>query len=120
MERTSTCADPVERCKPRGASTARCCSHAAALPAPQGLVLGPRRNSAMGIPLPPPWVLMSLTFGLAGKIQDIKDIAGLGISIVTGRGEDAGCQLCDKLVSVVMKELEIDDMQDGGGVDCRS
>ena len=49
----------------------------------------------MGIPLPPPWVLMSLTFGLAGKIQDLKEIgavaAGLGggVGVYEGRGETA-------------------------------
>ena len=42
----------------------------------------------MGIPLPPPWVLMSLVLGFAGHLQDFKELAGLGVSIVTGRGED--------------------------------
>ena len=72
----------------------------------------------MGIPLPPPWVLMSLVLGFAGHLQDFKELAGLGVSIVTGRGEDAGCKICDKLVTMMLKEIELDDMQEGGGIDC--
>ena len=72
----------------------------------------------MGIPLPPPWVLLSLVMGFAGHLQDFKEIAGLGLSLATGRGEDAGCKICDKLVGVILKQIELDDLQDGGGIDC--
>ena len=38
--------------------------------------------------MPPPWVLMSLAFGFAGHLQDIKEIGGLAVSIIVpGRGE---------------------------------
>ena len=74
----------------------------------------------MGIPLPPPWVLISLTLAFAKNIQDVKQIGSLGWSIVRGRGEDAGCQLCDTLVTVVLRQVELDDLNEGGGVDCRS
>ena len=33
----------------------------------------------MGIPIPPPWVLMSLVLGFAGHLQDFKELAGLGL-----------------------------------------
>ena len=49
-------------------------------------------------------VLMSLVLGFAGHVQDFKELAGLGVAIVTGRGEDAGCKVCDKLVTMVLKE----------------
>ena len=51
----------------------------------------------MGIPLPPPWVLLSLMLGFSKNIQDVKDLGSLTWSIVRGR-EDAGCGLCNKLV----------------------
>ena len=50
----------------------------------------------MGIPVPPPWVLMSLVLGFAGHLNDFKELAGLGLALVTGRGEDAGCKVCDR------------------------
>ena len=53
----------------------------------------------MGIPLPPPWVIMSFVLSFAGNIQDIKEIGFLGVSLLTGRGEDAGCKICDKVRS---------------------
>lgn len=74
----------------------------------------------MGIPMPPPWVLLSLVLGFSKNLQNIKDVAGLGFSIVTGNGEEAGCKLCDKLVTLVLEQVELDDMSDGGGVDCPS
>ena len=46
---------------------------------------------------------------LATKIQDAKEMAGLAFSIVTGGGEDAACKLCDKMVNVIVKEVELDD-----------
>ena len=52
--------------------------------------------------------------------QDFKELAGLGVSIATGRGEDAGCKICDKLVTMMLKEIELDDMQEGGGIDCNA
>jgi len=52
----------------------------------------------MGIPLPPPWVMLSIVLGFGQHLQDIKELGGLGLSIATGRGEDAGCKICDKLV----------------------
>ena len=72
----------------------------------------------MGIPVPPPWVLMSLILGFAGHLNDFKELAGLGLALVTGRGEDAGCKVCDKLVTMVLKEIELDDMQDDEVIDC--
>ena len=72
----------------------------------------------MGIPLPPPWVMMSFILGFAGHVQDFKELASLGVSVVTGRGEDAGCKICDKLVGMILKEADLDEMSDGGGVDC--
>ena len=72
----------------------------------------------MGIPVPPPWVLMSLVLGFAGHLNDFKELAGLGLALVTGRGEDAGCKVCDKLVTMVLKEIELDDMQDDEVIDC--
>ena len=74
----------------------------------------------MGIPLPPPWVLLSLTIAFTKNIQDVKDIGSLGWSIVRGRGDHAGCALCDKLVGVVLKQVELDDMSEGDMVDCES
>ena len=62
----------------------------------------------MGIPLPPPWVLMSFVLGFAGHLQDIKEIGGLGVAMVTGRGEDAGCKICDKLVGIILKQIDLD------------
>ena len=73
----------------------------------------------MGIPLPPPWVLLSLILAGSKHIQDVKDIAGLSWAILRGRSE-GGCQLCDKLVGVVLKQVELDDLSEGGGIDCRS
>ena len=72
----------------------------------------------MGIPVPPPWVLMSLVLGFAGHLNDFKELAGLGVALVTGRGEDAGCKVCDKIVTMVLKEIELDDMQDDEVIDC--
>ena len=69
--------------------------------------------------MPPPWVLMSLAFGFAGHLQDIKEIGGLAVSIVVpGRGEGAGCSLCEKLVEMILKEVELDEMSEGGGIQC--
>ena len=73
----------------------------------------------MRIPMPPPWVLLSLVLGFSQHIQDFKDIAGLGWSLVRGRG-DAGCSLCDKLVNVMLKSVELDDLAEGGGINCQS
>ena len=58
----------------------------------------------MGIPLPPPWVIFSLALGFTKNLQDMKDIGALGWTIMRGRGENAKCQLCDKLVGVVLKQ----------------
>ena len=74
----------------------------------------------MGIPLPPPWVMLSLLLGFSRHVQDVKEIGALGWAIMRGRGENAGCMLCDKLVTVVLKEAELDEMSEGGGVDCAS
>ena len=74
----------------------------------------------MGIPMPPPWVMMSFILGFAGHVQDFKEIAGLGAALVTGRGEDAGCKICDKLVGMILKEVDLDDMSDSGRVDCHA
>ena len=73
----------------------------------------------MGIPLPPPWVPLSFVLGFSQHIQDFKDVAGLGWSLVRGRS-DAGCNLCDKLVGVMLKQVELDDLSEGGGIDCQS
>ena len=51
----------------------------------------------------------ALVVSLATKIQDAKEMAGLAFSIVTGGGEDAACKLCDKMVNVIVKEVELDD-----------
>ena len=45
----------------------------------------------MGIPLPPPWVILSLSLGFTRHLQNAKEIGSLGFQIITGRGEDAGC-----------------------------
>ena len=74
----------------------------------------------MGIPMPPPWVILSIALGFSKNLQNIKDVAGLGFSIVTGNGEEAGCSLCDKLVTIVLEQVELDDMSEGGGIDCPS
>ena len=74
----------------------------------------------MRIPLPPPWVLLSLLLGFSKHVQDVKEIGSLGWMLMRGRGEDAKCQLCDKIVGVVLKSAELDDMSEGGGVDCNS
>ena len=74
----------------------------------------------MGVPLPPPWVMLSLLLGFSKHVQDVKEIGSLGWMLLRGRGESAGCQLCDKIVGVVLKQAELDDMSDGGGVDCPS
>ena len=44
-------------------------------------------SESMGIPLPPPWVLLSIMLTFSKNIQDIKAIGSLGWSIVRGRGE---------------------------------
>lgn len=72
------------------------------------------------IPLPPPWMLLSLALGFSQHLQDAKDVCSLGWAVVRGRGDDAGCALCDKLVGVVLKQVELDDMSEGGGIDCSS
>ena len=71
----------------------------------------------MGIPLPPPWVLLSLILAGSRHINDAKEIAGLSWAILRGKKE-GGCQLCDKLVTVVLKQVELDDLNEGGGIDC--
>ena len=44
---------------------------------------------------------------------------GLAVSIVVpGRGEGAGCSLCEKLVEMILKEVELDEMSEGGGIQC--
>ena len=60
----------------------------------------------MGIPLPPPWVMLSLALGLSKHVQDLKDISSLGWTIIRGQGDGAGCGLCDKLVSVVLRHAD--------------
>lgn len=74
----------------------------------------------MGIPLPPPWVMLSLALGLSKHVQDLKDISSLGWTIMRGQGDGAGCGLCDKLVSVVLRHAELDDLSEGGGLKCES
>jgi hypothetical protein len=60
----------------------------------------------MRIPLPPPWVLLSLMLGMTKHVQNAKEIGSLGFALLTGRGEDAACQLCDKITGVILKEIE--------------
>ena len=60
----------------------------------------------------------ALVVSLATKIQDAKEMAGLAFSIVTGGGEDAACKLCDKMVNVIVKEVELDDATNEGELQC--
>ena len=64
--------------------------------------------------------MLSLILGFSKNIQDLKDIGSFGWAVVRGRGDNAGCQLCDKLVGVVLKQVELDDMEEGGGISCPS
>ena len=72
----------------------------------------------MGIPLPPPWVCLSLLVAFPRVVVDMKQIGGLGWTLMRGRSENAGCDLCDKLVSVVLRHADLDDINEGGGVNC--
>lgn len=73
----------------------------------------------MGVPVPPPWMILSFLLTFTGHLQDIKEIFGLGLSLATGKGEDAGCKICDKLVGMILKQVELSDIGEGGGVDCK-
>jgi hypothetical protein len=68
--------------------------------------------------IPRAWIIVSLLFGFSKHIQDLKAIGSLGWAMLRGRGD--GCAMCDKLVSVVLKEADLDDIIEGGGVPCRS
>ena len=57
----------------------------------------PQRD--MGIPLPPPWVCLSLILAFSKNIQDVKEIGSFGWALLRGRGEGASCGLCRESLS---------------------
>ena len=72
----------------------------------------------MGLPLPPPWVVLSFVVAFSRNIQDLKEIGLLGWSMARGNGEEAGCKMCDRVVNLVLRQADLDDMGEDGRVDC--
>ena len=56
---------------------------------------------------------------LVGEFRHLQQAASRGIRRLVlppvgearGRGEDAGCKICDKLVSMILKEIDLDNMR---------
>ena len=69
----------------------------------------------MGLPIPPPWVVLAFALACTSYVQDAAGIVTTMLSAAVGRGEDSGCEACSQLVALVLKVSELDETEN---IDC--
>ena len=68
----------------------------------------------MGIPVPPPWVVLAVIFTVGNYVQDVGEIMLLTARASIGQ-KDSGCELCHKTTGLLLKVSELDEVDD---IDC--
>ena len=78
----------------------------------RGVEGGFAQNMAL---VPPPWVILAFALACTTYVQDAMGILGSMLAAVLNSKEDAGCEMCSRLVALVLKVSELDETE---SIDC--